>query len=227
MGAVDPPHVQLMELAVDRRSSAAPRDQREAPPGLPEHRGRVIRTLSRSVGVERAVRVPGAVHLREEPDIDDLPRLGDRLGEADDVVVVAPARNPGRRHDLFLAARRCREAEHASGVGASPPVQRSSREWGVPVVEVLQQRGMRADPGPEGTEVCGVAGVRDAVKDAVMGWRIGVRRRCGRRDRESRRDGDERCRTTQAPCLTSLTYSGLCVVCWRHVPWFRLYVARA
>ena len=85
---------------------AAADDQHDSLPGPAEVVGRVTSPLTGSVGVEGAVGVPVAVHLREQADVDDLLRMRDRLVEVQDVAIAMAAGDPARADQLGPATRR-------------------------------------------------------------------------------------------------------------------------
>ena len=120
-------------------------DDREPLPGRAEHLGRVVCVAGMAAGCVGAVAVPGAVHLRHQPDVDDLAGEGDRLVEPNHVAVAAAAGDLPRRDQLALAPGPGREAEDAARSRLLPAVERPRGQRRVPVVEVLEHRRVGAD----------------------------------------------------------------------------------
>jgi peptide/nickel transport system substrate-binding protein len=167
-GAVDAGHALLGEPSVDRRPASTAHDQHDPPPGVPERARGVARAPGGAVRVERAVRVPVSVHLREQPQVDHLARPGDQPVQLQDVVITEAAGDPARADQLRLAARCGRDAQDAARLSRPPPVQPTEHMLSVPVAEAFEQGRMRADPAVEPPVVPRQAGVGDAMEDPVV-----------------------------------------------------------
>ena len=139
-----------------------------------------------AVRVERRVRVPVAVHLGHQPDVDGLPGLGDVPRHPGHVAVVLAAGDLARGDDLGALARLRREREHTARVGRAPAIERA--RWSA-------ARASERSPGA-----------------APDGRRSGPRRRRIRRCRPCPRRRGRRARREAYRRRRSLAYSAPAII---------------